>query len=114
METNSRVFLLEPPKIQFEAQGMKEWGEVVVLLDPASSERRVNIFMVEDYCDMIVEKLKSHDFDPEADYICVLGSVLGMTFLVRAAEGAYGKIRLLMFNSKKKHYSPATLRKRES
>lgn len=95
-----RCFLIEPVKL--DIRDARTYGEIVLLFN--ENDRRPSIFSTESFLKAVQRRLEEENYDPLIDYILIAGPMV--TVVVTAAEmaAAYGRIKVLMFNSNENQY----------
>ena len=99
-----RVFVLEKPKRQIDSRKLAKFGVVSYLF---RSGQRASLFDTERCIGQISYALRQANFDPESDYIAIVGDTIATVLTVLQADRLAGRrINLLLYSATRKDYTP--------
>jgi len=92
-----RVFVVEHPKPNLDINSAEEFGELTFIFEP--NDRRCSAFHHVSFGRAILDKLESLNYNPNEDYICIVGSILVVSIAMITIAQAYPSFKALLFNS---------------
>jgi hypothetical protein len=103
------VILPEPPKKEAVDMSTAEtYGQLVTVFETAPGGRRVagtpTTFDPDKYARILLEKLDAVRYDPDLDFILLVGGSLAVGITMAAVSARYGRMRLLVYNSSMGRY----------
>jgi hypothetical protein len=108
----TRVFIIEPPRESLNVSPAAEYGELVYVFGP--NERRCSAFDTTKFGAALLNKLSTLRYDPEADLLCVVGSMVTVAVSIASVAHAHACFSLLLFNSVHGTYVKTTFKRDET
>lgn len=90
----SRVFLIEENH-RYDLTPLRPFGDLVFLC----KDWECNPFQPVRTLELIRQRLDSHSFDAETDFVCMTGQNLKIALFLAVTANDYGSIRVLMFDA---------------
>ncbi len=97
-----RVFIVEEPKANIDITKAERFGELVFVFDP--HDRRCSVFDCQQFGENVLKQLDTHDFSPEEDYLCIVGSMITVMMMLLAASARWPIIRTLFYSANEGQY----------
>lgn len=97
-----KVFIIEPPRNNIDVSKATEYGDIVYVFE--HDDRRCSIFQCTEFGKTILDNLEVLKYDPDEDYICVVGALLTVTISLIAITQMYETFSLLLFDSVHNEY----------
>lgn len=95
----NKVFVFE--RTELDISDLKRFGDVRYLFDGEDSRRPLRDEELEN---QIFRKLDLMDYDPDNDYLAVVGKILAVTIFLSAASCVYGPVKTLAFDPRRSSY----------
>lgn len=104
-----KVFILESPKrVALKDEDLSPYGEAVLVFKDDEANRP-SVFDPNKFSACTLGRLQELGYNPEDDFLVVLGSMIGVSLLIAAALNKYGSIRILLFSAITGAYVPRVL-----
>jgi len=108
----SRVFVVaEAVKSKFNVDGLRQFGEIVYLY--SEHERKPTVYNGNAFASSLVARLNDAGFDPQVDYVAMVGRQIEVGYLFYIMGLLAGDIRILFFDAQKAEYSETLLNANE-
>ena len=99
----SRVFILYPiMNASIDTTRAQNFGDVAYIFD--REDKRPSMFKHIEYGNAVLERLTALRFDPTVDYVCCVGSLVGMSVLLITLARTFSTLRVLLFDATKGEY----------
>jgi len=105
----NKVFIIEHPRNNIDVSKSLAFGKIVYLFN--REDRRCSAWDHKRFGRTVLGRLKELDYNPEEDYICIVGAMLIITNSIIAIAQKYETFTILLFNSIEDAYIPKTFRK---
>lgn len=92
-----KVFIIEPPRNNIDVSDARKFGDIVYVFEV--DDRRCGVFRHVLFGQTILQRLELHKFDPETDYVCVVGAMLTVSIAIITIAQYYDAFNVLLFNS---------------
>ena len=99
----SKVFIIEPPRHDIDTSKATEFGDIVYVFLPTS--RRCSIWSHVHFGNTVLAQLKELNFNPNVDFICVVGAMTTISIAIIAISQYYDEFNVLLFNSVNDSYT---------
>jgi len=109
MEMSKKVFIIEHPRNNIDVSKAKDFGQIVYLFD--KDDRRCSAWDHKKFGRTVLGRLKELDYNPEEDYICIVGAVLIIINSIIAIAQNHETFTVLLFNSIEGVYIPKLFKK---
>lgn len=102
----SRVFQVETSRRPLDVSSANVYGEIITVFDAAAKNKRSwpNVFLVEEFSRVFLERLEECAFNADDDYLLVTGTTLSVSLGFASLVAKYHKARLLVFNANTSEY----------
>ena len=94
-----RVFLFE--ETHLDISKLKDFGQVTYVFHTAEGRRPLRDEKLED---QIISQLTRFRFDPDKDYVAIVGQVLTVAIFVSAVVSTYRTVNALCFDANESSY----------
>ena len=94
-----KVILVDNPRAEFDVSGLAEFGEVVNVRDQMVSPFKAGTFE-----ESLIRALMSWEFDPDEDYIALVGRQMQLVLSVITIQKVCGRVRLLVHSTVESRY----------
>ena len=94
-----RVILFECPDKAFDLTDLARFGEVTHLFNNTKDRLVPHPFRHEQFCKLIMEKLQAMSFNPDKDYIALVGRTTKFLYLALQVVAEYRRAKLLQYNA---------------
>jgi hypothetical protein len=91
--------MLEPS--DYDSTKAAEFGDRLYLFPS-----KQNPLKLQDLVEATLDRLDEIDYEPDDDYICTTGSMLGVMIFMMTIVAGYGKCKMLMFDARSATYVP--------
>lgn len=95
-----RAIILEPPGHLFDLTDVARFGLVKYLFDP----RGPHPFRQEEFRSEVNRRLDEVAFDPDVDYVVLVGKTTKFLYLSLEVVARYGRVKLLQFDATRAEY----------
>jgi len=92
-----KVFIIEHPRNNVDISDAQKFGDIVCIFE--RDDRRCGVFHHAEFGRTILRRLEELGFDPDVDFICVVGAMLTVVTAIIAVSQYYDKFNALLFNS---------------
>ncbi len=93
----SKVFIIEPPRQNIDTNKAREYGDIVYVFD--HDDRRCSVWSHVNFGNTVLRRLVELGFDPEEDFVCIVGAMVTVLIAVVAVAQHYDEFKVLLFNS---------------
>ena len=94
-----RVFLIEDTDL--DISGLREYGTLTYLFNDSENRRS---FQDEKLDEQIISQFSRANFDPDKDYIAIVGKLIPVTITMTAVVSTYGCVKALAFDARTSQY----------
>ena len=95
----ARVFCFE--ETHLDISGLKKFGEILYVFYSREIRRPLPDMQLED---QIISQLTRFKFDPDEDFVAIVGQQLPLAIYIGAVVATYGQIRSLCFDARNGEY----------
>lgn len=92
-----KVFIIEHPRNNIDVSKAANFGEIVYLF--GKEDRRCSAWDHKRFGRRVLGRLKELNYNPEEDFICVVGAMLVIINSIIAIAQSQETFKLLLFNS---------------
>ena len=94
--------MVQEPKADMDLTSCTKYGEMITLF--LKNERRPSVFDTYEFGNVLLQRLRQHNYDPTVDYICVTGAMVALSTSLIAIACYYEEFMILLFSSNSAQY----------
>jgi hypothetical protein len=93
----NKVILIQRPKHGLDISKAARYGDLTLIEDERGHYS--SVFDINEYCEFLLSRLSELNYDPQKDYICVVGSMVNVCVALVCVARNFETFKVLLFNS---------------